>query len=156
MEKVFRRGTAWRRIMAVLIIDARVKKEVARLIEAAQRRPVLWEQMKDAVFPVHETRNLKLSDRKPGAERPPSDHIFIGNCRVAFSFEQQPAGMFRHLSVSVPRPGRLPAEAIVLEIMELFGFDRDRRLHIWMEEFDPGHEAVNVLQSTGDTVEGHA
>ena len=94
---------------------------------------------------------MKLSDRKPGVEaitnRAVSVLIPMGY-RAAISFEQQPAGLIRHLSVSVDTPGALPNPIAVNFVLQAFGFDAIEAgtSRIWTEEFQPGHSAVNIVQ----------
>jgi hypothetical protein len=91
---------------------------------------------------------MALADRKPGFERPESQHvIFPGGYRAALSFEQQPPGLCSHLSISVfgrSTPGMAPSPAAVAMICEAFGvpFPADKT---WVEEFDPGEYAINLL-----------
>src|SRR5215831_3978359 len=107
--------------MSVLYIDDEVRRAIARMVERARARPVPWELMRQCATddPSFE---LPLDRRPPGLERPPSEHLRIGKYRVAFSFEEQPAGIFRHLSVSVPRAGKTPHPAAVGLLAQEFGF----------------------------------
>jgi hypothetical protein len=147
--------------MSVLIIGKPEKIKIAKLVAHAAAYPVRWETMKDVAI-AGGRAELKLADRKPGAERPPSEHVPVGKVRVAYSHEEQPAGMFRHLSASVARPGKLPHHRAVAMICEAFGFSKlmcemiagldgpppaeKPAGMVWLEEFDPGHQAVNVLE----------
>ena len=131
--------------MGVLIIDQEVRARAAAMIVAAHQNPVTWAEIRAGAVDTNKAV-LSLADRKPGFERPPSQHIILGTYRVAYSEEEQPAGMCRHLSVSTTRPGRVPNQPVVNEVMELFGFDKISAVHTWLEEFDPGHHAVNVVQ----------
>jgi hypothetical protein len=94
------------------------------------------------------TSLLKLEDRKPGFERPPSDHIvFPGGYRAAFSMEEQPAGLCTHLSISVEgrsKKGMMPSPQAVAMIAEEFGVPYPPA-HSWIEEFDPGEFAINLV-----------
>lgn len=102
------------------------------------------------------TRMLALKDRKPGFERPLSAHLEIPvGYRAAFSIEEQPAGLCAHLSVSVDTRGKTPSEIAVLTIAEAFGM-KPPFLALWVEEFDPGHHAVNVVASLTPRREGTA
>lgn len=75
--------------------------------------------------------------------RPVSITIPFGH-EVAISYEQQPAGLALHLSVSVDTPGQIIHPAAFDMIAKLYGmvppFDM-----IWLEEFEPGHHAVNAV-----------
>lgn len=90
--------------------------------------------------------------------RPESEHVCIPRgYRAALSFEQQPSGLFRHLSVSVDTPGRLPHPEAIAALAREFGFtDFPPTVgRTWMEEFDPGHHAINVVELVMP-VGGHA
>ena len=89
-----------------------------------------------------EADGVTLADRVPGFPVP--DHIMLGTYRVAFGFEEQPAGIVAHLSISVPTPGKLPSALAIEMIAEAFGLPDTLKPDTWLEEFDPGHHAVNV------------
>jgi hypothetical protein len=143
--------------MAVLIIGATERREIAQVIAYAKAHPVLFDKIRQGV--VDHTAVLELKDRKPGYERPPSAHvIFPGSYRAAFSIEQQPAGLCSHLSVSVfgrAKNGVCPSVEAVEMIAQEFGmpYPADK---IWLEEFEPGEYAVNLLSLYAPTPEGHA
>jgi hypothetical protein len=143
--------------MSVLIIDDAVRLAVAETIERARRKPIPWGKV--AMF-GDEKPHLKLEDRPPGfdrsAHRP--QHLKIGSYICAFSVEQQPIGFVRHLSVSVRRRGKLPNFPAMQMIAELFGFDDfpPTKGRLWVEEFEPGHEAINVAEVMSEQQAGHA
>lgn len=136
--------------MAILAIDTKTTRAIKLAVERARKRPVPWETM--AEFAVGDyVPDLKLSDRKPGFKRViASQFVDIPfGYRAAISFEEQPAGLMRHLSVSVDRKGMLPSPESVLVIAEVFGFVMPLDLgtgRMWLEEFEPGQRAVNVVQ----------
>lgn len=156
-------------------MGAAERKRIAAAIEAATARPVVWDQVKDSALD-DPSPMVTLADRAkaPGVIRPASEHMVLGNIRVAYSHEQQPAGFFRHLSASVRKPGKLPNHIAIAVICREFGFSemicdalasagKKRPEHqvigrIWLEEFDPGHHAVNVVEliGGGGAVAGHA
>lgn len=145
--------------MTVVIIGPREERQIARAIERAAANPVRWETMKDVAI-SNPGLELKLDERrrKPGVVRPESEHLMLGNVRVAYSHEEQPTGMYRHLSASVRKPGKLPHPTAMAMICEAFGFSDAmcgimRQIqpvtiegHIWLEEFEPGHSAINVIE----------
>jgi hypothetical protein len=144
----------------VLIIDERRRRKIAKAIERARAKPVPVQTIVASGYPAHEVGNLSLADRKPGFERPPSEHIMLGTYRVAFSFEEQPGGMCAHLSASSPDPGKVPGPDVLDALLREFGFAGNfRNPHdclIWLEEFDPGHRAVNVVWVVSKNAVGHA
>lgn len=144
--------------MSVVAIGPAEQRQIAALIGRAKARPVPLAVVKanSARAAQHE---LRLADRKEAVVRPPEDHVMLGNVRVAFSVEEQPIGMCAHLSASVRKAGKLPAVEAVQFIAEAFGFTgmiEGGDAIAWLEEFDPGHQAVNVLWPLGEVVAGHA
>jgi hypothetical protein len=127
------------------------------MIAYAKAHPIRFETLRDGITP--DSVMVKLADRKPGFERPPSQHIiFPGGYRAAFSVEDQPSGLCTHLSVSVinrPKKGMMPSPEAVQMIAETFGvsYPADK---MWMEEFDPGEFAVNLVSLYAPKQEGHA
>src|SRR5262245_43532071 len=96
-----------------LIIDDKTRAELKAANKRAEANPISAAVLKaGAVAPTkHE---IKLSDRKPGFERPPSEHILIPvGYRVAVSVEEQPFGLARHISISVEKRGKTPNPAAV-------------------------------------------
>lgn len=130
----------------ILVIDSKVKVAIRELMERARCNPVPLEIVEKG-FPAHEAprrENISLKDRKPGYERPKADHILIPQgFRAAYSVEEQPIGLCGHLSISVETPGSLPHPYAIHMIAVEFCIDEI--LHMWTEEFDPGHHAVNIL-----------
>lgn len=116
------------------------------------------------------TPRLMLKDRKPGStdfrKDYPPQNVQLGTYRVAISFEQQPGGLMRHLSVSSQAKGKVPGYQVMAMVCEAFGFSKavsgafatnegkpveaDARIwanaRVWLEEFEPGHMAVNVVE----------
>jgi hypothetical protein len=60
--------------------------------------------------------------------------------------------------VSVPRKGKLPNYPAMEMLTELFGFDEfpPTKGRVWVEEFEPGHEAINVAEVIREQEAGHA
>jgi hypothetical protein len=139
------------------MIGATEREQIAAVIAYAKAHPILFETVRDGA--LSDVSVLELKDRKPGFERPPSQHvIFPGGFRAAYSVEQQPPGLCSHLSVSVfgrAKPGVMPSPEAVQMIAEEFGvpFPADK---MWMEEFDPGEYAVNLVSLYAPTPEGNA
>jgi len=121
-------------------------------VAEARRNAIPWEVLRNTAV-LDKKAVLLLKDRKEGSvPRPASEHLMLGQFRCAFSFEHQPVGLIRHLSVSVRQPGRLPQPIAVKMIMEEFGFQTPlERCQFWREEIDPGHEAINVIELVKET-----
>ena len=143
--------------MPMLMIGETERAKIAEIVAYAKAHPLTFETLRNGA--VAETDVVELKDRKPGFERPPSQHVlFPGGYRAAFSVEQQPAGLCSHLSVSVfgrHKKGAMPSPQAVEMICEEFGvpFPADK---MWIEEFDPGEFAVNLVTLYAPTKEGHA
>lgn len=143
--------------MAVLVISATERGKIAEAIAYAKAHPITFDVIRAGAVP--DKFEVKLADRKPGFERPPSAHvIFPGGYRAAYSVEQQPPGLCSHLSVSVfgrAEKGQMPSPQAVEMIAQEFGvpFPADR---MWIEEFDPGELAINLVSLYEPTPEGHA
>ncbi len=132
--------------MRALIINKDVRTQIKFAVERARAKPIPWSQLQAYTLPGN-TREIKLGDRPKGFERVESQFVVIPDgYRASFSFEEQPAGILRHLSVSVSTPGKLPSLEAFQIIAEEFGFTKDGDGTTWMEEFAPGHHAVNILQ----------
>jgi hypothetical protein len=131
-----------------LIVNDEVRAAIAARIALARKHPVpasAFEQLKANEYKT----DLTLADRPPDFERPASELVIIPmGYHCAFSFEEQPAGLCRHLSVSVDEAGKLPSPQAVEAIAIEFGFTTPplKTSLIWTEEFDPGHRAVNLVQ----------
>jgi hypothetical protein len=138
--------------MRPLLIGSDEKARIGAALAMARAMPVPRELIQRLAMPDKDV--LALADRPTDMERPPSQHVELPvGYRTAISFEDQPAGLVRHLSVSVNQPGSLPHPAAVRVIAEAFGFDlndESKAARLWLEEFDPGHEAINVLQLDED------
>lgn len=143
--------------MAVLMIGAIERERIAEMVAYAKAHPILFDTIREGAVPFTDT--VTLQDRKPGFERPPSQHVvFPGGYRAAFSIEQQSGGFCSHLSISVEgraKKGMMPSPQAVAMICEEFGvpFPPDRG---WTEEFDPGEFAINLLSLYAPTPEGNA
>lgn len=134
--------------MSVLVITPNDYAKIDAMVADARKRCIPWSALQHGAAIGHDKPVLALEERKPGFERPPSQHIELGSFRVAFSFEEQPAGVCRHLSVSCLRPGKLPAQPVVAMVAEAFGFASFPPAEglIWVEEYAPGEYAVNVVE----------
>lgn len=134
----------------VLLIDEKARTVIAKAIEKARARPTPWvPELADAT----PDNLLPLDRRRPGTfelrEKYPSQHMMLGTYHVAISFEHQPAGLFRHLSVSSQMRGKVPGLEVMEMLVQEFGFSGwplQRPNRVWMEEFEPKRHAVNVIE----------
>jgi hypothetical protein len=138
----------------VLFIGEAERAEIKAAVERARANPVPWEVLQGIIdLDGDESPLLPLEKRpkntKQVRQQYPSQHLMLGTYHAAISFELQPAGLMRHLSVSSRLRGKVPG----LEVMEMllveFGFSGwplQRPNRVWMEEFEPKHHAVNVAE----------
>jgi len=147
--------------MAILLIDSKVKADIARALDKARQKPVPLAVVRQGF--ADSRTHIALADRPKGFERPRAQEVLIPvGYRAAVSVEQQPSGMYLHLSVSVERPEAkwTPSPESVAMIAQAFGIDlpiTPDRGQMWMEEYEPGRHAVNLLVLLGQRIEaGHA
>jgi hypothetical protein len=138
--------------MSVLIIGPAEERKINDAIQLARANtiPLRLAEMMGDDSPKAE---MLLRDRKPGATEIrgfyPPQQIMLGTYRASFSFEEQPAGLMRHLSVSSKDSRMIPGVPVMVMVAEAFGFTGfpPKRIgRIWVEEFEPGHRAVNVVE----------
>jgi len=134
-----------------LIIGPKEIAAIRQCVERARARPMRLQDVmglaRKMPAQVQSGVHITLADRPPDFDRPEIEHVRIPQgYRAAFTFEEQPAGMVRHLSVSVDKRGRVPNVPAMMMIGEAFGFASDRPCQFWTEEFEPGHFAVNMMQ----------
>ena len=133
--------------MRALIIGDEERAAIEAAVKHAAAHPISLETVKRLATTIPQGGDLALADRPKEFHRPESEHVELpGGYRASISFEQQPIGLCRHLSVSVDTPGRVPNLLAVGMIAEAFGFVKGMERKIWVEEFDPGHHAVNVVE----------
>lgn len=134
----------------VLIINEEARQQIAQAIAKARSRPTPWFA---PLASASDTLTLTLEERPPGTDQLrqeyPSQHLMLGTYHVAVSFEHQPAGLFRHLSVSSHSRGKVPGLEVIAMLVEEFGFSGwplKRASRIWMEEYERKRHAVNVIE----------
>lgn len=135
--------------MSILVLGPAEEAAIKRAVDYARAHVIPWSHLKDAIDDDRAAPRdvLKLEDRKPGFERPESEHIMLGTYRCSISFEEQPAGILRHLSISSHRRGRIPGEEVIAMVLPAFGFSVPiENGKIWLEEFLPGWMAVNFVE----------
>lgn len=129
----------------MLILDEEVVKATAEDVAKARLKPTPWNPKN--VYPEHGAETITLEER--GEFKPVRETVcreLDMGFRCAFSFEEQPGGLFRHLSISVDVRGNLPNPTACVAICELYGFARDGKIKFWREEYQPGYFAVNFVQ----------
>ena len=144
----------------LLVLGLNEKAAIEMALKDARATLSPWEVIKD--FALDDDRQpVVLGERGPGF-RPRSAPVALGTYRAAISFEEQPNGIFRHLSVSSSRnPKNAPGPDVMQKVCKAFGFSPElckmmktpkpnptkRHARVWAEEFEPGHLAVNVVEA---------
>jgi hypothetical protein len=135
--------------MRALLMTNAVRAEIARAIAEARKTPLPADLLMEiAKGTPQEKATLVLADRKPDFVRPESQHVLIGvGYRASISFEEQPAGLVRHLSISVDgKPGALPNVPAIMALAAEFGLPGGLEdWKVWIEEYEPGQFAVNIV-----------
>jgi hypothetical protein len=133
--------------MRPLAINDEVRMAIRAAVKRARQHPIDLKTVEAAAlsFPQRLV-DIKLSDRKPGWIRPQSENVLIPHgYRAAVSFEEQPIGLCIHLSVSVDAQGMLPNELAFNLIAEEFGVYKTKAFRVWIEEYEPGYRAINLV-----------
>lgn len=132
--------------MRALIITSEVENNIKSLMEYAHKN-VLARALLERLSAGFDPKDVRT--------RPPQTNVIAQDFtmdiplgyRVTYTVEDQPIGLCKHLSVSVPKRGKSPHPLAVQEIMKLFKFDRPlEQCKIWTEEYEKGFTAVNVVE----------
>jgi hypothetical protein len=124
----------------MLIIDEVAKAEVVRVVAFAKANVI---------------SRRRLLAAMEGMEPPVGDeagHVCYlrDGYRVVFSFEDQPAGMCRHLSVSIPgTDGAWPNQDAVVVISAEFGFGKGTMYPVWTEKEVRAVNMVEIMDKEG-------
>jgi hypothetical protein len=125
---------AGRKLMTIIVGEterAALKAAMAR----ARTHPTPWEVVKREITDHQETDTEPVEDRPPAPERPPSEYVDLPfGYVVAISFEEQPAGMCLHVSVSGPWPKVAPNMVVCAMIFNALNVPIEAD-HVWTEEF---------------------
>lgn len=136
--------------LRAIIVGPEEKAAIDGIVSRARLDPLPLELVLAMASKTKNTQTgdtLSLADRGDGLPaRPQPESITLGDFRVAFSFEQQPCGLVRHISISLAEPGKLPHPDQVAFIVNFFQFDRPLGDRWWREEFAPGKWAINVVE----------
>ena len=138
--------------MGVLVLGPAEKAKIADAVAKARANPMPWEAG-EMIVDHAPTDTLALNNRPANTtevrKKYQSQGVELGTYQIAISFEYQPAGLFRHLSISSAHPGRVPGLEVVIMVLQEFGFSGwplQRPNRTWMEEYQPGRHAFNVLE----------
>lgn len=134
--------------MRILAINDEVRARIKTAMERARMHPLHYSVFSDALKPSAPplVPVINLKDIKPGFKRPvKSQRVRIPfGYDVCYSVEEQPDGLAGHISISVVDVGMMPSPEATERIASEFGITipPDKA---WIEEFAPGHYAVNVV-----------
>lgn len=144
-----------------LIIGTIQEIEIKAAVKRARKRPIPWDVLRQVAVVGAGGPLLRLEDRGPEHKRPRSEEVLlpIGYC-LCVSYEQQPAGLLAHFSISVAKRNALPNPEAVRAILAVAGFNGDKPDRGWVEEFlvdgEPGGVAVNLVYLVERAAVGHA
>ena len=82
--------------------------------------------------------------------------IDIGNYAVLVAFEVHPEGTVRHISITEGDGGAIPCPLMSAVLCEAFAFSDFPPEMVWVEEYEPGHFALNFAEFSGRSAAGHA
>jgi hypothetical protein len=134
--------------MTAFLIRPEDEKHLKAAAERAEANPIPWEVLKTGVLPGQEDADrLTLADRAgaPDVSRTREEVMLPLGWRVSITCEEQPAGHLLHLSMSSPVKGKIPTEHAMRLVIEACGFTLEDCARGWLEEFEPGWNALNVL-----------
>jgi len=123
--------------MRAFVIDKHLEKAIKNMVKYAEEHPVTIDDILDQLN----------GQRKPVGEIIGHVVYVPSGYKIVYSIEQQTKGTVRHLSMSVDKKGRTPNPLVVRSVMEMVGFKNGfEKCKVWLEEFEPEHQAVNVVE----------
>jgi hypothetical protein len=133
--------------MTAFLLRPEDTEQLKAAAERAALNPIPWEILQKGITPHQETDRLTLAERAgtPDVARIREVVVLPLGWKVSITCEEQPAGTLLHLSMSAPRAGKIPNEHAMKLVIEACGFTLDDCARGWLEEFEPGHNALNVL-----------
>lgn len=131
--------------MTVFMLGADEQDAINAALERARKRPV---PLAEVIRHKHSKQGANVLLLKDRPMPPPERHIeqvmLPFGYRLAISCEEQPVGFVAHLSLSSPAHGKVPRPEAMDMVLVATGLNKAER-EVWLEEFDPGHFAVNVV-----------
>lgn len=130
------------------LIDAATKQRLHRLRQLAELNPFNEKFFEDAA---------RAGNDKDDPNSRTETHVLIMNdftmelpfgYTVTFTIEALKTGRQRHLSMASPIAGRIPLPEAIQMVADELGFEQPmKEWTTYMEEFKPGHHAVNVVET---------
>jgi hypothetical protein len=139
--------------MSTLLLDEETLNSIAYAIDKARKNVIPLDVVKEKAL-AKEKSTLELKDRPPGYEplRSSEQVLIPFGYRAAISFEHQPLGLCRHLSISIEKdPGTMPGVEAVKIIADHFGISFEDS-NKWVEEYEPGRYAINLVSLDQETM----
>ena len=116
----------------ILVIGSNEIESLVKLREYAENNIVPLDDL---------LKQIPIGDNPNHAVRVPVDF------RVVFSIEEQPSGLFRHMSVSVSREEKVPTPETIRIIAQHLGFYSGvKEGMIWKENFSGNRIAINFME----------
>jgi len=128
---------------APLIITPEATADLHRLRNTAARKPIdMQEVLRRLATPRGKRLHMAQMEAQTIVIPGPWDFF------VTFSIETgPPAGVCRHMSMSIKRDGRVPSVAAVWMVCEELGFSGGiEACRVWPEQLSDGGTAINVVQ----------
>jgi hypothetical protein len=124
------------------------RSELNAAMARARAHPVPWEVLKRRITDQDGPHTGRVEDQPFADERPPAEFVDLPfGYVVAISFEEQPAGVCLHVSVSGPWPRVAPNMvvcAMIFNALDVLNEAED----VWTEEFlidgKPGGRVLNA------------
>lgn len=123
-----------------LIITDELRSRIAGVIDYAKKNLLTFDNIAD----------IKAKVQSPPGDLPGYVVFIPMGYRVCYSRAQLTPDTtgFHHISISVDTPGNIPAVPAACEICKQFGMNDDpiEWESVWLEEFAPNHQAINIIQ----------
>ncbi len=125
------------------------RSELKAAMTRARAHPVPWEVLKRRITKQEGTNTGHVEDQPLAHEGPPAEFVDLPfGYVVAISFEEQPAGVCLHLSVSGPWPKVAPNMVVCAMIFHALDLPEEAE-DVWTEElFIDGKQGGRVLNAT--------
>jgi hypothetical protein len=138
--------------MSIIVVTEADKKAIAEGIARARANPTPWNVL-EAIANDDPTNKLKSYQQAEEIDKVfrkyPTQCFELGTVRVAFNFEYQPSGLYRHISFSIGKKGKvldfIPSKFLIKE----FGFSGLPPVNVyrvWTEEYEKGMFAINIIE----------
>jgi len=123
--------------MRPLIIDSIAKEKIAKVIDHAKQN----------IFSVDDILDVMNKEKSKAGDSEGFTVVIPIGYTCVFSYENQPIGLARHLSISVDEPHKMPNVESVKEIMNQFGFESVlAQCIVGIENIDESHSAISIAE----------